>query len=179
MLHLVGLVMTNQIESALAALGNFGLVVRGAYGEHSPHIGDLYQISNEVTLGRTEEELIQLLDEVVNQIIERELQAREILFAQARVKCEDAILRAVGVLTHARSIDSQEAVMLLSRVRLGVDRDYGIRLSHEQLNRLMIDIQPAHLARLAPESTGSDERDAVRAQVLRRRLNNGAEDERN
>lgn len=172
MLHLVGLVMTNQIEESLSTLSHFGLVVRGAYGEHSAHSGDLFQISNEITLGKSEEELVQILEQVVGQIIEREMQAREMLFKHAATKCEDAIQRAIGILRHAKSMDSNEAVTLLSRVRLGVGREGGPNLTHPQLNRLLIDVQPAHLRRGVGAETTEDG-DIARAALLRARLVNG------
>ncbi len=174
MLHLVALVMTNQAEETLAPLGKIGLAVRGAYGEHSANVGDLFQISNEITLGKTEEDLIGLLEEAVKQVMEREAEARDALFKQAAAKCEDAIQRAVGILSFARSLDSNEASGLLSRLRLGVNRDFGYRISHEELNHLMIEIQPAHLLHLTPQASSSDEqRDAARAAYLRTRFRDG------
>ncbi len=173
MLHLVALVKTNQVEEVLAPLANLGLTVRGAYGEHSGYIGDLFQISNEVTLGKTEEELIQMLDQVVQQVIERETNAREFFFKQAATKATDAVNRALGLLSYARTIDSGEAINLLSQLRLGINRDFGLTITHEELSRLMIDIQPAHLLRIAPSSSSSDERDAARAAYLRAKFHNG------
>jgi protein arginine kinase len=173
MLHLVGLVLTNQIEEALGSLGNFGLVVRGAYGEHSANTGEIFQVSNEVTLGKTEEELVQVLEQVVGQIIERELQARQMFFEHAALKYEDTIHRALGLLRFARSIDSKEAVTLLSRVRLGLDGDFGVRLSHEELNRLLIEVQPAHLRRTTHTEGSIEQGDAARAAMLRSRFDNG------
>lgn len=169
MLHLVGLVMTGKIDEALGSVGNFGLVVRGAYGEHSNHAGDLFQVSNEVTLGKTEESLIAVLDQVVRQVIERERAARRWLFERQEVKCEDAVLRAVGVLSHARSMNTEEAVTLLSRVRLGLGRSGGPRMTHEEMNRLLIDVQPAHLRRRAKlEEEAIEEGDQARATYLRK-----------
>ncbi|MBI3735344.1 protein arginine kinase [Candidatus Sumerlaeota bacterium] len=173
MLHLVGLVMTGQIEEAMAPLGNFGLVVRGAQGEHSGHVGDLFQVSNEVTLGKTEEELIQMLAQVVEQIILREMRAREFLYRQEAIKCEDAVLRALGILGSARAINSEEAISLLSRLRLGIDHNLGIKMTHEELNGLLIEVQPAHLLRIVPQSASSGERDVARAAYLRAKFSNG------
>lgn len=173
MLHLVGLVMTSQVEDALSALPSLGLVVRGAYGEHSTHTGDLFQISNEVTLGKTEEALLGVLSQAIGQVIERERQARALLFEHAAAKCEDAIERAVGVLTHARSMESSEALALLSRIRLGLTRDFGIPFTHEQLSRLIIDVQPAHLRRSLGEFASAEEGDMARAALLRAKFRNG------
>jgi protein arginine kinase len=173
MLHLVGLVLTNQIEEALGSLGNFGLVVRGSYGEHSANTGEIFQVSNEVTLGKTEDELVQVLGQVVSQIIEKELRARQVLLEHDRVRYEDTIQRAIGLLRFARRIDSKEAVALLSRIRLGLDGDYGVRLSHEELNRLLIEVQPAHLRRATNTEGSIEEGDAARAEMLRGRFDNG------
>ncbi len=173
MLHLIGLVLTQQIEETLSPLGNLGLVVRGAHGEHSTHTGDLFQVSNEITLGKTEEELIQILDQVVTKLIEREMGAREYLARQEPIKCEDSVLRAIGVLSHARSINSEEATLLLSRLRLGIGMGLGLDLTHEALNGLMMAVQPAHLARRSPEITGNSERDIARAAFLRAKFGKG------
>lgn len=179
MLHLVGLVLTNQIEEALGSLNNFGLVVRGSYGEHSAHVGDIFQVSNEITLGKTEQELIQILEQVVRQIIGQELQARENFHKHSGVKYEDTIHRALGLLQHARTMDSKEAATLLSRVRLGVGGDYGLELGHEQLSRLVIDVQPAHLRRLTNTEGSVEEGDMARANLLRERFMNGGSNHRN
>lgn len=179
MLHLIGLVMTNQIEDALSPLGNFGMVVRGSYGEHSRNTGELFQVSNEVTLGKTEEDFIVLLEQLVSQVIAREARTREQLFIQDNKKYEDIVFRSLGTLTHARSISSDEAVGLLSRLRLGIERDYGINLTHGQLNRLMIEVQPSHLASHVPGKPNGEERDIARADFLRARFNSQGKAENN
>ncbi len=179
MVHLVGLAMTNQIEDSLGSLGDLGLVVRGAYGEHSSNAGDLFQISNEVTLGKTEEQLIQSLEGVVHQIIGRETQARELLFRHAQARCEDQVQRALGLLAHARMIDSNEAVTLLSRVRLAIGGDFGLRMTHEELNRLLIEVQPAHLRRRRDEIVSSEDGDRARAAMLRDRFSSPGNASRN
>lgn len=167
MLHLPALVMIGQIEETLSPLGSFGLVVRGAYGEHSEHTGDLFQISNEITLGKSEEQILESLEKIVNQIIERELQAREVLLREARDKLEDAVCRAIGLLATARRIDSIEAVLLLSRTRLGIGQDWGIQLNHPQLSRLFVEIQPSHLQCRHEAGASPDARDLARANLLR------------
>lgn len=179
MLHLVGLVLTNQLEEALGSLGNFGLVVRGAYGEHTANTGEIFQVSNEVTLGKSEEELLQVLDQVVGQIIRREQQARQTFLEHATLKFEDTIQRAIGLLRFARTIDSKEAVTLLSRVRLGLGGNFGVRLTHEELNRLLIEVQPAHLRRLTNTEGSIEEGDAARAALLRARFENGGDGNKN
>jgi protein arginine kinase len=167
MLHLTALVMIGQAEEALSTLGNYGLVVRGAYGEHSEHSGDMFQISNEVTLGKSEEQILEIHKKVVGQVIQTELQAREALFRQARDKIEDAVCRATGLLATARRIDSSEAVSLLSRTRLGIGRNWGVQLSHSELSRLFVDIQPSHIQCLEQGDSTPEDRDTIRASLLR------------
>ena len=167
MLHLPALAMIEQIEDALSPLGSYGMVVRGTYGEHSQNIGDLYQISNEVTLGKSEQQILDLLERLVVQIVEREVHARHTLLTEAHDRLEDVICRAVGVLSTARNMDSAEAVTLLSRTRLGIGQSWGLRIDHQRLNRLFVDIQPAHLQYLQHASPTPDERDKTRAIYLR------------
>jgi protein arginine kinase len=132
-----------------------------------------------VTLGKTEEELVQILSQVIEQIIGREQKARKIFFELEALKYEDTIQRALGLLRSARTIDSKEAVTLLSRIRLGVDGDFGVRLSHEELNRLIIEVQPAHLGRSTNTEGSIEQRDAARAALLRKRFENGGEGNKN
>jgi protein arginine kinase len=167
MLHLPALAMIGQVDETLGSLGTFGLVVRGGYGEHSEPTGDLFQISNEVTLGKSEEQIKQILEKVVGHVIERELQAREALVQQARDKLEDAVCRAVGLLAMARRIDTVEAISLLSRTRLGIGQDWGVPLSHTQLSRLFVDIQPSHLQSRFEAGSSPEARDLARAALLR------------
>lgn len=167
MLHLPALVMIGQVEDTLSALASFGLIVRGSYGEHSEHTGDLFQISNEITLGKSEQQIMAVLEKIVRQIIEREMQARELLLKEAREKLEDAVCRAIGVLATARRIDSAEAIALLSRTRLGIGQKWGVKLTHTQLSRLFVDIQPSHLQFLHQAGATPDERDLARANLLR------------
>lgn len=179
MLHLPALVMIGQVEDTLSTLASFGLIVRGAYGEHSEHTGDLFQISNEITLGKSEQQILSVLEKIVRQIIEREMQARDLLMREARDKIEDAVCRAIGVLATARRIDSAEAITLLSRTRLGIGQDWGVRLGHTQLSRLFIEVQPSHLQFLHHSGATPDERDLARAKLLREQFGAGAGNAKN
>lgn len=167
MLHMPALAMVGQIEEALATLNNFGLIVRGAYGEHTENIGDMFQISNEITLGKSERQIMQTLEKMIRQVIEREMRTRELLLKDARDKVQDAVCRAIGILASARQITSAEAATLLSRTRLGVAQDWGMPLSHPELNRLFVQIQPAHLRFNQGADDDPDKRDLVRADYLR------------
>ncbi len=168
MLHLPGLTMLGRIEEALANLNSLGLVVRGSYGEHTEHLGELFQISNEVTLGRSEQQILETLEEVVLQLVDRERQAREVLHEQAFEKLQDAVCRAIGLLSSARQMSSAEAATLLSRVRLGIGREWGPALRHAALNQLFVQIQPAHLQFSRGLGDDPAQRDLARADHLRR-----------
>ncbi len=170
MMHLPGLSLRREIESAFANLPKRGLTVRGFQGENSEGVGDFYQISNEVTLGKSVEDIEAELADVVSGIMERELEARSILLQNGGMIVQDAIWRSYGILTHARKIESAEAMKLLSRLRLGVDVGFFDSLSHELLNRLVVDIQPGHLVYRHGSSEEAEERDIARANLIRRSL---------
>jgi len=167
MLHLPGIVMSNQIENVLNLVRKDGLTVRGYYGENSEFLGDFYQVSNEVTLGKTEEEILESLKSVVEQIVRQEYSARKALFEKKRLYVEDVIWRSYAILTNARSITSQEAFKLLSPIRLGIDRGFFPSLTHHQLNRLIVAVQPAHLQMAEGGNISAEERDLARARFLR------------
>ncbi|MFH0793022.1 MAG: ATP--guanido phosphotransferase [bacterium] len=171
MLHLPGLVLARQVEEIMKSLQQYGLTVRGFYGEHSDFLGDFFQVSNEITLGKSEEELFRILQTVVEQLIEKEESAREKLFKDRKLYIEDTIWRAYALLSHARSMDSAEAVKLLSKLRLGVDRRWFGSLTHNQLTRLIVDIQPAHLQfHQVLDASNARARDIARSSYLRTRL---------
>jgi protein arginine kinase len=174
MVHLPALTMLERVEVTLADLNNYGLVVRGAYGEHTESMGDLYQISNEITLGKSEEEILAILQGVVQQIIDQEMDARENLLRDWHEKLEDVVCRAMGVLSNARRIDSLEAISLLSRIRLGLGHPWGITMSHPALSRLFVQIQPAHLQCSQMGGATPEDRDQLRAALLRSNFKNGA-----
>lgn len=123
MTHLPALVLTNQIQRVLGALGPLGLVARGLYGEGSKAFGNIFQISNQVTLGKSEEDTLSHLQAVTSQIIEREMEARDLLRQEAPLNTEDRVWRARGILQNARLLTSEETFSLLSDDRLGIDMD--------------------------------------------------------
>jgi len=166
MIHLPGLVLTQQINRVLAAISKVGLVVRGIYGEGSEAQGNLFQISNQITLGLSEEEIIDNIDRVVSQIVRQERAAREHLLQNSREKLADRVYRSLGVLTHARIIDSKEAAERISDVKLGIDLGI-IQGVTANLNELLIMTQPGYLQQMAGKTLSSDERDLVRAQLIR------------
>ncbi len=169
MMNLSALSLTNTVDEILRPIPQYGMTVRGFYGENSEFLGDFYQLSNETTLGKSEQQIIDELDHVARQIVKQEENSRANLFEKNRVKVEDVIWRAFGYLTHARLIPSREALKQLSRIRLGIDRDMFPGLTHVELSQLMIAIQPAHLAQ-GRDDDDEEARDMARAELLRRRL---------
>ncbi len=169
MMHLPGLVMTGGLAGIIKMLQTAGLAVRGFFGEGSEAFGDIYQISNQVTLGQTEEELIRHVDGYVKQVAGREMASRKELFHQARAKAEDAVFRACGILTRARMMSTPDALQQLSYLRLGVG--YGlVNLSYPKVDELGLIIQPAHLQILAGQELDEGAQDILRAECIRNQL---------
>ncbi|MBI4227769.1 MAG: protein arginine kinase [Candidatus Omnitrophica bacterium] len=169
MLHLPCLVMTKQINRVLHAITKLGLTARGLYGEGTEATGNFFQISNQVSLGRAEPELVDALERIAGQVVQQEEAAREAIVTQNREALEDRIWRAYGTLKSAHIITSAETTDLLSLVRLGVDLGI-VPLDRATINTLFITTQPAHLQRWAGRSLASRERDVRRAQLLRESL---------
>lgn len=170
MMHLPGLVITKQIAGLVNAIGQFGLTVRGLYGEGTEAAGNIFQISNQITLGRSEEEIINNLLAVVKQIIQQERQAREKLHKEWGEQLKDKIWRSYGILRYAQTMTSQEAINLLSNVRLGVDLGILQGVESTVLNELMVLMRPAYLQKLAGKELSPMERDLRRALLIRDRL---------
>jgi len=170
MLHLPALVMTKQIDKVFHAVGKIGLAVRGFYGEGTQASGDFYQISNQMTLGRSEQEILKQLQDVVPQIIKYERSIRETLVAENKKTLEDRVWRAYGMLRSARTITSEETMDLLSAVRMGVNLGLIDDITIATVNELFIQTQPAHLQKLEGKKLESPERDVARASFIRGRL---------
>lgn len=170
MLHLPALVMTKQISKVLNAISKLNFASRGFYGEGTQASGNFYQISNQVSLGHSEQDIIQNIHGLICQVIEQEEQARQALLLQNRPVLEDKIFRSYGVLRNAHIISSQETVELLSMVRLGIDLDIIKDVSRHAINELFIMIQPAHLQKLEGKKLSSAERDTKRASLIREKL---------
>jgi protein arginine kinase len=170
MMHLPALVMTKQINKVLAAISKLSFASRGFYGEGTQASGNFYQISNQVSLGHSEEDIIQNINGLIRQVIEQEEQARQALLVQNRPMLEDKICRSWGLLKTARIISSQEAIELFSMVRLGVDTGILKNVDNKALNELFIVIQPAHLQKIEGKKLNAFERDTKRAAVIRQKL---------
>lgn len=173
MLHLPALVMTRQVNKVLMAISKLSFASRGFYGEGTQAIGNFYQISNQVSLGHSEGDIIQNINGLIRQIVEQEEQARQALLVQNKPVLEDKICRAWGTLRNARIISSQETIELLSMVRFGVDVGIIRELDLKTLNELFIMIQPAHLQKIDGKKLNTLERDTKRAQVIREKLSGG------
>ncbi|WP_050613604.1 protein arginine kinase [Bacillus testis] len=171
MMHLPGLVLTQQMKNIVPAINQLGLVVRGIYGEGSEALGDIFQISNQITLGKSEVDIVEDLKSVVEQIITQERLAREALVKASNIQLEDRVFRSLGVLENARIIELKEAARCLSDVRLGIDLGYIKNISTTILNELMILTQPGFLQQYAGGEMRAEERDQRRASFIRDRLN--------
>jgi protein arginine kinase len=171
MLHLPALVMTRQIDRVLAAISKLSFTSRGLYGEGTQAMGNFFQISNQVSLGHSETEIIEDINSLIRQIIEQEGQAREVMFSKNRAALEDRVSRSFGILKNARIISSQETIELLSMVRLGSDLGLIKDIDRRKVNELFIIIQPAHLQKIENKKLSAQERDIKRAQLIRNKLN--------
>lgn len=170
MLHLPGLVLTREIDKAFRGLQKMSLAVRGLYGEGSQAMGDFYQISNQVTLGRSEEQLIAQVRDIVPSLIEYERLARRSLLDQSGRELHDRVSRAYGILCTAQTISSEETMDLLSSVRMGVNLGLLPDVEIPTINRLFIQTQPAHLQKLRGQTLGTADRNEARARYLQQEL---------
>lgn len=173
MLHLPALKLTKEIERVARAARDMRLAVRGMHGEGTDAVGDLYQLSNQTTLGKTEHEIIQAFsDKIVPKIVEYERTARKSLAQHSPYQLDDKLWRAFGILSHARRITSDETQTLLSPLRMGIHMKRFDQFDIATLNELFLYTQPGHLQKLHGQTLSDEERDAVRADYLRKRLSN-------
>ena len=171
MLHLPALVITRQIEKVFRSLQKISLAVRGLYGEGSQAMGDFYQITNQITLGRAELELVEQVADVVPALIHYEREARDFLIKESQQTLHDQVSRAYGILRTAQTISSEETMHLLSSVRMGVNLGLIADLPLPTLNELFIHTQPAHLQKIRGVELNTADRNIERARYLRRYLN--------
>ncbi len=170
LVHLPGLVLTKEIEKVLRGVSQVGLTFRGLYGEGSGVVGNFFQISNQTTLGKSEEDLVDHVARIVDTVIQTELQARQVLMRDARAATEDKVWRAYGLLLHARSLRYEELMSLLSGVRLGVALELLPGPLVRLQNKIMILAQTAHLEDAAGRKLAPEERHAHRAEYVRTAL---------
>jgi len=140
------------------------------WGEGSEAIGNMFQISNQITLGKKETDIIEHLEQIVLELIEHEQNARERLYNENESLLKDHIWRAYGILSHANAMSSSEAINLTSAIRLGLDMGLLDGLSRQEMDRLFIAAQPAHLQLIEQAVLDEKERDIVRASMLRNRM---------
>ena len=171
MVHLPALVLTEQINQIIQAVNKIGLAVRGLYGEGTEAMGNLFQVSNQTTLGDKEEDIIARLNKVIEQIIEHEQNARQMLLQKRLNTLYDQIGRAYGLLQFAHSMSSKEALNLLSFIKLGTDLSFFPEDCRVPVDELFIATQPAHLQKNSQQKLAAEERDALRAEIIRAKLN--------
>lgn len=167
MMHLPALVISGQMEKVVRAVNQLGMVVRGLFGEGSDATGSIFQISNQTTLGESEEDIIKRLGSVLNSIIDHELNARDKLMENDSAKVLDKIGRAYGILQNCHLLSSGEAMNLLSLLRLGVDLGVFPDESRSVIDRLFIEGQPGHIQSSSRQDLDSNQRDVMRAEKLR------------
>jgi protein arginine kinase len=177
MLHLPALVLTRQIDKVFRSLHKISLAVRGLYGEGSQAMGDFYQVSNQITLGKTEAELLQQVGDVAPALIEYERKARQYLIDESRRDLHDRVSRAYGLLCTAQTISSEETMQLLSSVRMGVNLGLIRDVAIPTVNQLFIHTQPAHLQKLRGMELDTKDRNIERANYLQRHLKGGSTDD--
>jgi len=170
MLHLPGLVLAEQITPIIQSVNKLGLAVRGLYGEGTEALGNVFQVSNQMTLGETENANVERLEKVLAQIIEHEENARAMLLEKKPKVVFNHIGRAYGILANAHSISSKETMNLLSLMRLGMDIALFAAVDRSLVDELFILTQPAHLQKQHSEKLSAEERDLLRADMVRNRL---------
>jgi protein arginine kinase len=170
LVHLPGLVLTKEIQKVLEGISQVGLTYRGLYGEGSEVVGNFFQVSNQTTLGKSEEDLVDHLGKIVGQVIQYEKRARSVLLREASSVLEDKVGRAYGILRHARQLPLDEMMNLMSGVRLGLTLKLLKTPRVETLNRIMISTQQAHLEEAAGRSLDEADANQLRASRVREAL---------
>ena len=169
--HLPALSRLGRMPQVLENLSHLGVTARGIYGEGTMVLGDFYQISNATCLGRTEEEFRENIDRVIRNLIRQEIAAREALLkGQLKLRTEDAVYRALGLLRHARTLSYEEFMQNVSLVRMGAAMGWDMGLDFSTFNQLTLLMQPGHIQAAAGRELGPAERDAFRAELLRKKL---------
>jgi protein arginine kinase len=167
LIHLPGLVHSKEIHKLLESLRKLNHSIRGFFGEGSEVMGNFFQLSNSAALGTPEEVLVKNLREMVLKVIAYERRSRDMLFRKAQSLLEDKVWRAYGLLRYARSVNTKEALSLISAVRLGVGAGLVKDVPIQTLNELLVYIQPAHLQQMKGTTMDSQARDVARAEYIR------------
>jgi len=171
MLHLPALKLVKEIDRVFRAAQDMKLAVRGIYGEGTEAVGDFYQVSNQITLGRTEEEIIEEFGKtIIPKMVEYELKVRDAMAKERTYQLDDKVWRAYGTMNNARAMSSDEALFLLSHLRMGVAMGRFKDLDVHTINRLLLQTQPAHLQKIHHETLTGEQRSITRAEFVRARL---------
>lgn len=170
MMHLPALNLTASINKILHAATQIGMTIRGIYGEGTEFIGNIFQLSNQITLGRSEEETVENLVGIAQQIIDKEKEARQMLLDNNKLALEDKVWRSWGLMTNARSINGQESMKLLSDIRLGIDLGILKTMPISILNEIMVDTNNASLQKHSSTELNTVDRDMIRAEKIRKKL---------
>ena len=169
MVHLPGLTMSGTINQMIDSLSQLGVTVRGLFGEGSKATGYLYQISNQLTLGAAEEDILEKFKQIVESVIGKEREMRTRLYNTEKYKLEDRLMRSYGILSHAVLLSSEEAMKRLSDVRMGIELGIIKNIKLEQLNEVTYEILPANIM-LKYNLPDANERDLKRAEIVRERM---------
>ncbi len=170
MLHLPGLVLLNEIGPVIKGMGKIGLAVRGLWGEGTEAAGNMFQISNQITLGDSEEQILSVIEQIVHELIDHERNARERLMERRETVVRDHVGRALGILSNAHILTSKEAMDLLSGLRFGIDLGILTSVSGRVVDELLLLTQPGHLQKLEEKVLKPKDRDRNRARLVRERL---------
>lgn len=170
MLHLPGLVLSDQMKPVVRALAEMGMTVRGLFGEQSKAVGNIFQVSNQSSLGNDEESLLIQIERVVNKLMEKELYMRKRLFTDDRVQLLDKIGRALGLLRNSYSISTEEAISLISFIRLGIDLGCFPKKKAKFVQALWAQVQSAHLQLKLNTILSSNDENGARAEFLRKTM---------
>jgi protein arginine kinase len=173
MIHLPALITTKRIVSILQGAGKMQLAIRGLHGEGSEMLGDYFQISNQVTLGKSEDEIVEMTENLTRELVAQERLARDTMMKNEKVLIEDKVGRAIGVLSGAKILGTRESMELLSSIRLGIYCGMLPGLNLESLDALLIEMQPAHLQKRFPQHLDPLARDMERAKLIKKKLNYG------
>lgn len=168
MVHIPAISVSGYLNSMIYGFNKIGLTVRGIYGEGSKGLGNLYQISNQVTLGENEKTIIEKLRGVIYQVIEKERELREFLLLNRRDDFEDRVFRSYGILENARIVSSKEAMAHISNIRLGMEAGLIDKFNYRDITELIISVQPAHIQKQFDTNLGKKDRDIKRAELIRK-----------
>ena len=171
MMHLPGLVISEQMQQVVQAAVQLNITVRGLYGEGTEATGNLFQISNQTTLGDSEDQIVERMTRFTSDLAHQEWNARRRLLQASSLQVKDRVSRAYGLLTNATLLSTQEALALLSFLRMGASLDIFSHQALKNVNKTILNIQPAHLARLSTtDQTTPEDRDQIRADIIRKEL---------